>query len=87
MIGKIAAKGVPAPIQIGKHQVMESTQAWMNGYGKIRRCFERDGRIVDFHLYRPPPSPPSAHSSTKPAPPPLGHPIHHRPPALNINSI
>jgi hypothetical protein len=23
----------------------------MNGYGKIRRCFERDGQIVDFYLY------------------------------------
>ena len=23
----------------------------MNGYGKIRRCFERDGQVVDFYLY------------------------------------
>jgi hypothetical protein len=24
---------------------------WMNGYGKLRRCTERDGKIVDFYLY------------------------------------
>lgn len=23
----------------------------MNGYGKLRRCTDRDGRIVDFFLY------------------------------------
>ena len=51
LIGEIAAKGVPAPIQVGKRWVVESTQSWMNGYGKIRRCFERDGQIVDFYLY------------------------------------
>jgi hypothetical protein len=51
LIGEIAAKGVPAPIQVGKRWVVERSQSWMNGYGKIRRCFERDGQIVDFYLY------------------------------------
>jgi hypothetical protein len=51
LIGEIAAKGVPAPIQVGKRWVVERSQSWMNGYGKIRRCFERDGEIVDFYLY------------------------------------
>ena len=46
-----AAKGVPAPIQVGNRWVVERTQSWMNGYGKIRRCFERDGEKVDFFLY------------------------------------
>jgi hypothetical protein len=23
----------------------------MNGYGKLRRCCERDGAVVDFYLY------------------------------------
>ena len=23
----------------------------MNGYGKLRRCTDKDGDIVDFHLY------------------------------------
>ncbi|MEY9895324.1 hypothetical protein ABIA31_009013, partial [Catenulispora sp. MAP5-51] len=51
LVGEIAAKGVPAPIQVGKRWVVERSQSWMNGYGKIRRCFERDGQIVDFYLY------------------------------------
>ena len=51
LIGEIAAKGVPAPIQVGKRWVVERSQSWMNGYGKIRRCFERNGQIVDFYLY------------------------------------
>ncbi|MFM9456728.1 IS5 family transposase [Streptomyces europaeiscabiei] len=51
LIGEIARKGVPAPIQVGMRWVVERTQSWMNGYGKIRRCFERDGRVIDFYLY------------------------------------
>jgi hypothetical protein len=51
LVGEIAAKGVPAPIQVGKRWVVERTQSWMNGYGKLRRCFERDGEIIDFYLY------------------------------------
>ena len=51
LVGEIAAKGVPAPVQVGKRWVVERTQSWMNGYGKLRRCFERDGAIVDFYLY------------------------------------
>ena len=23
----------------------------MNGYGKLRRCTERNGKVVDFYLY------------------------------------
>lgn len=49
--GEIARKGVAAPIQVGKRWVCERTHAWMNGYGKLRRCTDRDGRIVDFYLY------------------------------------
>jgi hypothetical protein len=47
----IARKGVPAPVQAGKRWVVERTHAWMNGYGKLRRCTEKNGRIVDFYLY------------------------------------
>ena len=49
--GDIARKGVPAPLQAGKRWVVERTQAWMNGYGKLRRCTERHGAIVDFYLF------------------------------------
>jgi hypothetical protein len=31
--------------------VIERTHAWMNGYGKLRRCTERNATIVDFYLY------------------------------------
>ena len=31
--------------------MVERTNSWMNGYGKTRRCTERDGKIVDFYLY------------------------------------
>jgi hypothetical protein len=36
----------------GRHRapVRPYTHAWMNGYGKLRRCTERDGKIVDFYL-------------------------------------
>ena len=49
--GVIARKGVPAPIQAGPRWVVERTHAWMNGYGKLRRCTERDGVVVDFYLF------------------------------------
>jgi transposase len=49
--GEIARKGIPAPLQAGKRWVVERTQSWMNGYGKLRRCTERDGAVVDFYLF------------------------------------
>jgi transposase len=49
--GVIARKGVPAPLQVGKRWVVERTQSWMNGYGKLRRCTEVNGRVVDFSLF------------------------------------
>ncbi len=29
----------------------ERTHSWMNGYGKLRRCTEKDAAVVDFYLY------------------------------------
>lgn len=49
--GAIARKGTPAPLQAGARWVVERTQAWMNGFGKLRRCTERNGRVVDFYLF------------------------------------
>lgn len=49
--GDIARKGIPAPLEAGKRWVVERTQAWMNGYGTLRRCTERDGAVVDFSLF------------------------------------
>jgi hypothetical protein len=32
-------------------RVVERTHAWTNGYGKLRRCTERNAKIVDFYLH------------------------------------
>jgi len=48
---RIAANGVPAPIQAGQRGPIERTHSWMNGYGKLRRCTDNRKSIVEFHLY------------------------------------
>ena len=37
--------------KVGKRWVAEGTNSWMNGDGKIRRCIDRNGTIIDFYLY------------------------------------
>lgn len=49
--GKIAHRGVPAPLQVGTRWLVERTQAWMNRYGKLRHCTERCLRVVEFYLF------------------------------------
>lgn len=49
--GEIARKGVPAPIQASKRWAVERTHSWMNAYGKLRRCTDRNGAVVGFYLY------------------------------------
>ena len=51
LAGAIARRGVPAPVQVGNRWVVERTQAWMNGFGKLRRCTEKAGTVVDFSLF------------------------------------
>lgn len=51
LVGEISAKGVKAPIQATDRWPVERTNSWMNGFGRLRRCFERDGTIVEFYLY------------------------------------
>jgi hypothetical protein len=36
MVGQIATRGLPAPIQAGHRWVIERTHAWGNQYGKLR---------------------------------------------------
>ncbi len=31
--------------------MVERTNSWMNGFGKIRRCTDRDATVTDFYLY------------------------------------
>ncbi len=51
LTGEIAKKGIPSPIQVGTRWVVERTHSWMNNYGKLRRCTDRNPTIVDFYLY------------------------------------
>jgi len=51
LVGDIATKGIPSPTQVGKRWVVERTNSWMNNFGKLRRCTDRDATVVDFYLY------------------------------------
>jgi hypothetical protein len=50
MVGQIATRGVPAPVQVGRRWVIEQTHAWGNQYGKLRWCTERRRLVVAFWL-------------------------------------
>jgi transposase len=50
MVGQIATRGVPAPVQAGRRWVIERTHAWGNQYGKLRWCTERRRLVVEFWL-------------------------------------
>jgi transposase len=50
MIGRIATRGIPAPIQAGRRWPVERTHAWGNQYGKLRWCTERCRVVVEFWL-------------------------------------
>jgi hypothetical protein len=49
--GEIAWRGVPASLQGEKRWFDERTQAWINGYGTLRRCIEQVRRGVDVFLF------------------------------------
>jgi transposase len=50
MVGEIATRGLPAPVQAGRRWVIERTHAWGNQYGKLRWCTERRRLVVAFWL-------------------------------------
>jgi transposase len=50
LLGQIAQRGVPAPIQVGRRWVIERTHAWGNTFGKLRWCTERRRQQVEFYL-------------------------------------
>ncbi len=50
LLGEIAHRGTPAPIQVGRRWVVERTNSWLNGFGKLRRCTERRRDCVDAYL-------------------------------------
>jgi transposase len=50
LVGEIASRGLPAPIQASRRWVIERTHAWGNQYGKLRWCTDRRRLVVDFWL-------------------------------------
>jgi transposase len=50
LVGQIATRGMPAPIQAGRRWVIERSHAWGNQYGKLRWCTERRRWVVEFWL-------------------------------------
>jgi hypothetical protein len=50
VVGQIATRGRPAPIQAGRRWVIERTHAWGNQHGKLRWCTERRRVVVEFWL-------------------------------------
>jgi hypothetical protein len=49
MIGQIATRGVPAPVQAGRRWAIERS-CFGNQYGKLRWCTERRRTVVEFWL-------------------------------------
>ena len=50
MVGQIATRGQPAPVQASRRWPVECTHAWANQYGKLRWCTERRRVVVEFWL-------------------------------------
>jgi IS5 family transposase len=50
LLGQIAHRGVPAPIQVGRRWIVERTNSWLNDFGKLVRCTERRRDCVDAYL-------------------------------------
>ena len=81
--GEIARKGVPSPIQVGKRWVVERTNSWMNGYGKLRRMTDKrrpDRRLLSLPCCRVRHRTSTHPTSTHPLP--MGHPAHHPTPQM-----
>lgn len=49
--GVIAQQGMPAPLPVGARWVAERPHSWLNGFGKLQRCTERTGIVVDCSLF------------------------------------
>ncbi len=50
LLGEIASRGTPAPIQVGKRWVVERANSWLNDFGRLRRCTERRRACIDAYL-------------------------------------
>jgi transposase len=50
LLGQIAHRGEPAPIQVGRRWVIERANSWLNDFGRLRRCTERRQACLDAYL-------------------------------------
>ena len=50
-VGVIPPLGDPAPGHVGERWVVERTHSWLNTFGRLRRCPERSGQVVDLYLF------------------------------------
>ena len=50
MVGQIATRGLPAPIQASRRWVIERTHAWGQPVRQLRWCTERRRLVVAFWL-------------------------------------
>ena len=47
LTGRIAKKGVKAPIQASQRWHVERTNSWHNAFKRLQRCCEREKKVVD----------------------------------------
>lgn len=50
LVGEIAQRGMPAPIQVGRRWLVERAHSWLNDFGRLRRRTERRKHCVDAYL-------------------------------------
>jgi transposase len=50
LVGQIARKGLPAPVQATRRWPVERTHAWHNSFYKLARCTERRKTVTDFYV-------------------------------------
>uniref|UniRef100_UPI0038BB13A1 hypothetical protein n=1 Tax=Kitasatospora mediocidica TaxID=58352 RepID=UPI0038BB13A1 len=45
--GRIARKGIRAPVQATHRWHIERTHAWQNAFHRLTRCYERRTRVIE----------------------------------------
>jgi transposase len=50
LLGQIAKRGKPAPIQVGQRWPVERTNSWVNNFRKLARCTERVTAVTELWL-------------------------------------
>lgn len=50
LVGQVARKGLPAPVQATRRWPVERTHAWHNAFVKLARCTERRRAVADFYV-------------------------------------